>query len=66
MSNKYRKAFVDNFNYSIWMNTFCYTVLCTVLCVLSLQDSLTAGSLIITVSRDKPCWLARYNCKGWS
>jgi len=34
--------------------------------VLSLQDSLTAGSLIITVSRGKPCWLARYKCKGWS
>jgi len=32
--------------------------------VLSLQDSLTTGSLITTVSRGKPCWLARYKRKG--
>jgi len=32
--------------------------------VLSFQDSLRTASLIITVSRDKPCWLARYNYKG--
>ena len=31
--------------------------------VLSLQDSLTTGSLIITVSRGKPCWLSQYKCK---
>ena len=30
---------------------------------LPLQDSLTTGSLIITVSRDKPCWLSQYKCK---
>jgi len=34
--------------------------------VLSLQDSLTTGSVIITVSRGKPWWLAWYECKGWS
>jgi len=31
---------------------------------LSLQHSLTTGSVIITVSRGKPCWLARYKYKG--
>ena len=31
--------------------------------VLSLQDSLTTGSLIITVSRGKPCWLSQYKYK---
>jgi len=34
--------------------------------VLSLQDSITTGSVIITVSRGKPWWLAWYECKGWS
>ena len=31
--------------------------------ILALQDSLTTGSLIITVSRGKPCWLSQYKCK---
>ena len=31
--------------------------------VLSLQDLLTTVSLIITVSRGKPCWLSKYKCK---
>jgi len=31
--------------------------------VLSLQDSLTTGSLIVTVCRGKPCWLSQYKCK---
>jgi len=31
--------------------------------VLSLQDSLATGSLIITVSRGKPCWLSQYKFK---
>jgi len=28
MPGKYRKAFVFNINYSVWMNTFCHTVCC--------------------------------------
>ena len=31
--------------------------------VLSLPDSLTTGSLIITVSGGKPCWLSQYKYK---
>jgi len=31
--------------------------------VVALQVSLTTGSLIITVSRGKPCWLSQYKCK---
>jgi len=26
MPGKYRKVFVFNFNYSVWMNTFCHRV----------------------------------------
>jgi len=28
MPGKYREAFAFNFNYSVWMNTFCQTVCC--------------------------------------
>jgi len=28
MLDKYKKAFVFNFNYCVWMKTFCHTVCC--------------------------------------
>jgi len=28
MPGNHRKAFVSNFNYSVWMNTFCQTICC--------------------------------------
>jgi len=28
MPGKYRKTFVFNFTYGVWMNTFCHTVFC--------------------------------------